>query len=135
MRSTQFFNPHGGLPLVTLLLVMLHCLLFKILKAIDSLTPVPNFLFCEFYLSLLFKLKIWSSLIFSCPISFMFFIMQIIIRIINTTCFDNTILMAELEGKLPESTWSLFAHNFPNSGYFYKTLGTYFQKGLVYFFH
>ena len=57
-----------------------------------------------------------------------------IIRIIKTTCFENAILMAELEGKLLESSWYLFAHNFPNSGYFYKIFGTYLQKGLIYFY-
>ena len=35
--------------------------------------------------------------------------MILIIRIINTTCFDNTISMVELEGKLPSRSWSLFA--------------------------
>ena len=30
--------------------------------------------------------------------------------------------------------WSYFAHNFINSGYFYKIFGTYLQKGLVYFY-
>ena len=62
LRSAQFFNPHGGFPLIILVLVMLHCLLFKIWKAIDSLTRMTNFLFREFYLNLLFKLNIGPSL-------------------------------------------------------------------------
>ena len=63
----------------------------------------------------------------------MFIIMRIIICIIKTTYFENTNLMAELEGKLPQSKWSLFAHNFSSSGYFYKIFDMYLQKGLVYF--
>ena len=68
------------------------------MKLIDSLTRASKFLFCEFYLSLLFKFKIGLSLSLSCLISSMFIIMRIIICIIKTTYFDNTILMAELEG-------------------------------------
>ena len=62
---------------------------------------VSNFIFGEFYLSLLFKFKIGPSLVLSRLMSSMFIIMPIIICIINTTRFDNTILMVELEGKLP----------------------------------
>ena len=51
--------------------------------------------------SLLIKFKIGLSLGLSCLMSSMFIIMWIIIRIIKTTCFDKTILMAELEEKLP----------------------------------
>ena len=40
--------------------------------------------------------------------------------------------MAELEGKLPSSRWSLSALNFPSSGYFHKIFGMHLQKGLVY---
>ena len=71
---------------------------------------VPNFLFS---LSLVFNFKIRSSLGLSCLMSSMFIIIIItfiiiiiiiviiiIIFIIKTTCFDNTILIAELEGKV-----------------------------------
>ena len=133
LRSIQFFTPHGGFPLITLLLGMLHCLLFKTLKAMDSLTRVPNFLFREFYLSLLFKFKTGPWLSLSCLMSCMFIIMRIIICITKTTCFDNTILMVELEGKLPKSRWS-FPSNFPNFSYLAKIFGTHLQKGLVYFY-
>ena len=40
----------------------------KTLKAIDSLTRVPNFFFSDFYLSLLFKFKIGPSVRLSCLI-------------------------------------------------------------------
>ena len=46
----------------------------------------------------------------------------------------NAILIAELEGKVPQSRWSLSAHNFSNSGYFYEIFDTHFQKGSVYFY-
>ena len=103
MKSlTLYQTSSGGFPLITLLLGMLRCLFFQDLKNIDSLTHVSNFFFKEFYLSyLLFKFKIGPSLSLSCLMSPMFIIMRIIIRIIKTTCFDNTILMVELEGKLP----------------------------------
>ena len=42
--------------------------------------------------------------------------------------------MAELEGKLPESKWSLSALNFPSSGYFPKIFGMHLQKRLVYLY-
>ena len=124
MRNTQFFTPHGVFPLITLLLVIVHCFLFKTLKIIDSLKRVTNFLFREFYLSVLFKLKIGPLLSLSCLMVSMFIIMGIIICIIKTTCFENAILMVELEGKLPYSRWSPFAHTFTNSGYFYNNFGT-----------
>ena len=54
--------------------------------------------FCDFYLSLLFNFKIGLSLGLSCLMSSMFIII-LVIRVIKTTYFDNTILMAELEGK------------------------------------
>ena len=60
------------------------------------------------------------------------FVIILIIRIIKTACFNKTILMAKLEGKLPESKWSLSAHNVPSSGYFHKIFGMHLQKGLVY---
>ena len=56
---------------------------------------MPSFLFCEFYLSLLFKFKIGLSLSLSCLISSMFIVIRITIRKIKTKCFENTILMAE----------------------------------------
>ena len=80
---------------------MLRCLLFQGLKAIDSLTFVSNHLFSDFYLSLLFNFKIGPSLGLSCLMSSMFIIIILIIRIIKRTCFDNAILIAELEGKVP----------------------------------
>ena len=49
-------------------------------------------------LSTLFKIE--PSLSFSFLMSSMFIII-VIIRIIKTTCLDNTILMVELEEKLP----------------------------------
>ena len=52
----------------------------------------------------------------------------------KTSFLDNTILMVELEGKLPYGWQSLSPHNFRNSGYFYKIFGTHLQKGLVYFY-
>ena len=77
--------------------------------------------------------KIEPSLDLSCLMSSMFIII-LIFRTIKTTCFDNTILMAELEGKLPWNRWSLSAHKFPNSGCFYKLLGMQLKKGSVYFY-
>ena len=64
----------------------------------------------------------------------MFIIMRIIIRIVKTPCFENTVLMGELEEKIPWKRWPLSAPNFPNSGYYHKTFGTHLQKGLVYFY-
>ena len=61
---------------------------------------MPNFLFGDVYLNLLFDVKLGPSLDLSCLMSSMFIII-LIIRIIKTTCFNDTILMAELEGKLP----------------------------------
>ena len=72
----------------------------KAWKTIDSLTCVPKFLLSDVYLYLLFNFKIGPLLGFSFLLLSMFIII-LIIRIIKTTCFDNTILMAELEGKLP----------------------------------
>ena len=72
---------------------------FKAWKAIDSLTFVPKFLFSDVYLNLLFIFKIGPSLDLSCLMSSMFIII-LIIRIIKATFFNNTILMAKLEGKL-----------------------------------
>ena len=66
----------------------------------DSLTRVPNFLFSDVYLNLLFNFKVGPSLDLSCLMSSVF-IITLIIRIIKTTCFNNTILMGKVEGKLP----------------------------------
>ena len=71
----------------------------KVRKVIDSLTCVPNFLLRDVYLSLSFFFKIGPSLGLSCLMSCMFIII-LIIRIIKTTFFGNTILMTELKGKL-----------------------------------
>ena len=95
------FYPTRSFWLIPLLLEMLHCLLFQGFKGHRFLTRMQNFLFHEFYLSLLFKFEIGSLLSLSCLMSFMFIIMRIIIRIIETTCLENTIVMAEREGKLP----------------------------------
>ena len=62
------------------------------------------------------------------------FVIILIIRMIKTACFNKTILMAKLEGKLPQSKWSLSAHNVPSSGYFHKIFGMHLQKGLAYLF-
>ena len=67
----------------------------------DSFTFVPKSLFSNFYLSLVFTFKIGPSLGLSCLILSVFIIIILIIRIIKTRCFDNAILTAELEGKVP----------------------------------
>ena len=73
---------------------------FKTWKAIDSLTYVPNLLFSDVCSSLLFNFKTGPSLGLSCLMSSRFIII-LINRIIMATCCNNTILMAELKGKLP----------------------------------
>ena len=73
----------------------------KTLKTIDSLTHVSNFVFREFYSSLLIRFKIGLSLGITCLMSSKFIIVWIIMRIIKTTGFDKIILMAELEEKFP----------------------------------
>ena len=88
---------------------------------------MPNFLFSDDYLNLLFNFKVGPTSDLSCLMSSMF-IITLIIRIIKTTCFNN----AELEGKLSYSRWSLSALNFPSSGYFHKIFGMHLLKGLVY---
>ena len=70
---------------------------FKACQAIDSLTHVPHFLFGDLYLNLLFNFKVGPSSGLSSLISS---IITLIIRIIKTMCFNNTTLMAELEGKV-----------------------------------
>ena len=71
---------------------------FKTLKGIESLTCVPNFLLSDVCLNLLFNFKVGPSLDLSCLMSSMF-IFILIIRIIKATCFNNTILIVEHEGK------------------------------------
>ena len=95
------------------------------------MTCVSNFLINDVYLNLLFNFKVVPLLDLSCLMSSMFIII-LIIRIIKTTCFNNTILMTKLEEKFPESRWSLSVHNFPSSGYFQKIFGMHLQKGLIY---
>ena len=58
---------------------------------------MPNFLFSEVYLNLLFNFKVFPSLDLSCLMASVFIII-LIIRITKTTCFNNTILMAEIDG-------------------------------------
>ena len=134
MGSTQFFTPHKGFPLITLLLGMLHCLLFEELKSHRFLDTCAKFLVSWILFKSLIQVQNWSLAEPFCLLSSMFIIMRILTRIIKTTCFESTISMAELKGKLPLSKWSLSAHNFPNSGYFHKIFGTHLQKGLVYFY-
>ena len=76
LESTQFFTPDKGFSLIT------------------------NFLFSDGYLNFLFNFKVSPLLYLSCLILSMFIII-LIIRIIKTTCFNNTILMVELEEKFP----------------------------------
>ena len=45
--------------------------------------------------------------------------------------FGDTVLIAELEGKLSLYKWSL-SHNFPSSCYFHKIFSMHFQKSSVY---
>ena len=99
MGRAQFLTFYRGFPLITLLLECYNVYFFKALKAIDSLTCVPNFLFRDVNLSLLFNFKIGSLLGLS-YLMYSMFIIILIIRIIKTTCFGNTILMAVLKGKL-----------------------------------
>ena len=61
---------------------------FKVWKPIDSLTCVPNVLFSDGYLNLLFNFKVGPLLDLSCLMSSMFIII-LIIRIIKTTRFNN----------------------------------------------
>ena len=109
---------------------MLYCLFFQDLKAIESLTFLPSFLFSDVYLNLLLNFKVGPSLDLSCLMPSMFIII-LIIRLIKATCCNNIVLMAELEGKLPQSQRSLSALNCPSSGYFHKVFGMQLQKGLV----
>ena len=61
---------------------------------------VSNFLLSDVYLNFLFNFKVVLSLDLSCLMSSMFIII-FVIHIIETTCFNDTISMAELEGELP----------------------------------
>ena len=79
---------------------MLYCLFFEGLKSDRLLDMVPNFLFSDVYLNLLFTFKVGPVLDLSCLMSSIFIII-LIICIIKTTGFNNTILLAELKGKLP----------------------------------
>ena len=128
MGSTQFFTPHKGFPLITLLPGMLHCLLFEELKSHKFLDTCAKFLVSWILFKSLIQVQNWSLAEPFCLLSSMFIIMRILTRIIKTTCFESTISMAELKGKLPLSKWSLSAHNFSNSGYFHKIFGTTFRK-------
>ena len=62
---------------------------------------VPTSLFSDFYVSLLFSFKVGPMLGLSCLMSSMFITIILIIRISKATCFDNAILIAEVEGKVP----------------------------------
>ena len=133
LESTQFFTPVKRFSANNF--TSRYAILFvfsKAWKAIDSFTCVPNFLFSDIYLNLFFfNFKVGPLLDLS-SLMYSMFIIIIIIRIIKTTCFNNTILMAELEGKLSWSRWSLSAHNSPSSGYFHKIFCMHLQKGLIY---
>ena len=104
----------------------------KVWKAMNSLTYALTSLVSFIYLSLI-SLQKGPLLSLFCQMSSIFIII-LIIRIIKTTCLGNTILMLELEVKLPQSTWSLFAHNFPNSDYLHKIFGMLLTNGSVYFY-
>ena len=80
---------------------MLHCLFFQDLKGHKFFDACAIFFLSEFYLSLLFKFKIGLLLGLSCLMSSKVIIMRPIIRTIKATWIDNTILMVELEVKLP----------------------------------
>ena len=62
---------------------------------------LPSSLFSDFYLSYLFSFKTVPMLGLSCLMSSMFIIIILIIRKSKATCFDNAILIAEVEGKVP----------------------------------
>ena len=116
------FHLTQGFSANNLLLGMLYYLLFHDLKGHRFLGTFAKFYF-----------KMWPSLSLY-VIKSMFIIKGIIIRLIKTTFFQNFILMAELEGKLPCGRCYLSAHNFPNSGYFHKIFGMHLKKGSVYFY-
>ena len=61
---------------------------------------LPYFSFSDVYLNVLFNFKVGPSLDLFCLMSSIFIII-LIIRIVKTTGFNKTILMAELERKLP----------------------------------
>ena len=97
----SIFHPWQSFLLITLLLWMPYCLLFQGLKGHRFLKCVPNFLFTDVYLNLLFNFKSWFLVRSFLSNVVHVYYYTLIIRIIKTTCFNNTILMAELEGKLP----------------------------------
>ena len=100
LENTQFFIPDRGFLLISLILGMFHCLFFQGLKNHRFLQVCANFLFSGVYLNLLFNVRVGPSLDFSCLMSNIF-VITLIIRITKTTCFNNTILMAEHAGKRP----------------------------------
>ena len=100
LGSSQFFTRHRGFPLITFLLGMLYCSFFQGLKDHRFLDVCAKFLFSDVYLSHLFTFNLGSSLGLSCLTSSMFVII-LIIGIIKTTCFNNTILIADLKWKFP----------------------------------
>ena len=61
---------------------------------------LPYFSFSDVYLNVLFNFKVGPSLDLFC-LMLSIFIIILIFRIIKTTGFNKTILMAELERKLP----------------------------------
>ena len=61
---------------------------------------LPYFSFSDVYLNVLFNFKVGPSLDLFC-LMLSIFIIILIIRIIKTTGFNKTILMAELERRLP----------------------------------
>ena len=95
---------HGFFPLINLFLGMVHCLFIqghfsKVIETVDFLTFVPNFLFRDCLRCLLLEFEIGLSLGLPCLMPSMFKVIILIIQIIKTTYFGNTILMAELERK------------------------------------
>ena len=100
MESTQFFTHDRGFLPITFTSRNAILFFFNACKAIDSLSCVPNFLLSHFYLNLLFNFKVGPLSDLSCLMSSMF-IVPLVIRIIKTKCFNNTILIAEFEGKTP----------------------------------
>ena len=131
LGSTKFFTPYRSFPLITLLLGILYCFFFQGRKGHGFLDICAKFLVqCYLFKSFLFNFG--PSLGLSCLILPML-INILIIGISKTMYFDNTILMAELAGKLPQSRCSLSAHNFSNSGYFHKIFAMHLKKGSGYF--